>query len=68
MIFPVMCNLCCRYDHYATLCELLPTAIPSLAMCLRVWMNRGYDPVIHKAVSDSLGYTQMLMPLMPFPR
>ena len=24
----------CRYDHYATLCELLPAALPSLAFCL----------------------------------
>ncbi len=24
-----------RYDHYATLCELLPAALPSLAYCLQ---------------------------------
>ncbi|XP_047994882.1 hexosaminidase D isoform X2 [Leguminivora glycinivorella] len=26
-----------RFDHYATLCELLPVALPSLASCLKVW-------------------------------
>ncbi|XP_052749908.1 hexosaminidase D-like [Galleria mellonella] len=25
-----------RYDHYATLCELLPISLPSLACCLKV--------------------------------
>ncbi|XP_059051492.1 hexosaminidase D-like isoform X4 [Achroia grisella] len=25
-----------RYDHYATLCELLPVSLPSLASCLKV--------------------------------
>ncbi|KAJ8729861.1 hypothetical protein PYW07_016899 [Mythimna separata] len=25
-----------RYDHYATLCELMPVSLPSLAQCLRV--------------------------------
>lgn len=30
-----------RYDHFAVLCELLPTAIPSLAICLST-MSRGY--------------------------
>ena len=24
-----------RYDHYGTLCELLPAALPSLAYCLQ---------------------------------
>ncbi|VVC86586.1 unnamed protein product [Leptidea sinapis] len=26
-----------RYEHYATLCELLPVSLPSLSCCLRVW-------------------------------
>lgn len=30
-----------RYDHFATLCELLPVAIPSLALCL-VTASKGY--------------------------
>ena len=30
-----------RYDHFAVLCELLPTALPSLAICLST-AARGY--------------------------
>ncbi|CAH2106053.1 unnamed protein product [Euphydryas editha] len=28
-----------RYDHYATLCELLPVAMPSLSCCLLYWKS-----------------------------
>jgi hypothetical protein len=31
----------CRYDHYATLCELLPVGLPSLRCCLAVLANKG---------------------------
>lgn len=44
-----------RYDHYAMLCELLPTALPSLALCLRVWLH-GYSEETHNQVAKSLGY------------
>ncbi|XP_014239918.1 hexosaminidase D-like [Cimex lectularius] len=58
-----------RYDHYATLCELMPTAIPSLALCLRVCTNGGYDHTLFKRVSSSLGYKEDIPPSMvPFPR
>ncbi len=30
-----------RYDHYATLCELLPVGLPSLRCCLAVLANKG---------------------------
>ncbi|XP_022831161.1 hexosaminidase D-like isoform X3 [Spodoptera litura] len=33
-----------RYDHYATLCELLPVALPSLASCLKV-LHRDNDGI-----------------------
>ncbi|XP_058824095.1 hexosaminidase D [Topomyia yanbarensis] len=33
-----------RYDHFAILCELLPTALPSLAICLST-ASRGYFDV-----------------------
>lgn len=28
-----------RYDHFSVLCELLPVAIPSLAVCLQALKN-----------------------------
>ncbi|XP_032521320.2 hexosaminidase D-like isoform X1 [Danaus plexippus] len=28
-----------RFDHYATLCELLPPSLPSLSICLKMWMT-----------------------------
>lgn len=28
-----------RYDHFSVLCELLPVAIPSLAVCLQALEN-----------------------------
>jgi hexosaminidase len=33
-----------RYDHFATLCELLPAALPSLAVCLAA-ASKGYFDV-----------------------
>ena len=32
-----------RYDHYGTLCELLPAALPSLAYCLQA-LRHGKVP------------------------
>ncbi|PVD29413.1 hypothetical protein C0Q70_08664 [Pomacea canaliculata] len=32
-----------RYDHFATLCELLPVGLPSLAMCLSATQNGGFS-------------------------
>lgn len=44
-----------RYDHYATLCELLPVALPSLASCLKV-LHRDHDgiPMEHALCEDIL--------------
>ena len=36
-----------RYDHFATLCELLPTALPSLAICLST-ASKGYFDIDSK--------------------
>lgn len=47
-----------RYDHYAVLCELLPTGLISLAVCLKTWLNGKYDDQVYKQISSSLGYTQ----------
>ncbi|RVE42715.1 hypothetical protein evm_012627 [Chilo suppressalis] len=33
-----------RYDHYATLCELLPVSLPSLASCLRLLTKADSTP------------------------
>lgn len=57
-----------RYDHYATLCELLPTALPSLALCLRVWLTENFTHEVLKTVSTNLGYTEFPLPLNPYPR
>ncbi|XP_059155433.1 hexosaminidase D-like [Physella acuta] len=40
-----------RYDHFATLCELLPVSIPSLAVCLQTMQNAGFTPDIHSNAS-----------------
>lgn len=37
-----------RYDHYATLCELLPSAIPSLCLCMKTWINGGFNQELFK--------------------
>ncbi|KAJ8664476.1 hypothetical protein QAD02_006138 [Eretmocerus hayati] len=59
-----------RYDHFATMCELLPTAIPSLAMCLKVWLH-GYTEQSHNQVAKSLGFIDhplyVTPPLRPVP-
>lgn len=49
-----------RYDHYATLCELLPSALPSLAMCLAVLKEGHFDNEIHEKVSRNLGYLKCI--------
>ncbi|XP_066601396.1 hexosaminidase D-like [Prorops nasuta] len=56
-----------RYDHYATMSELLPTAIPSLAMCLKVWLH-GYSVQTHVQVAKSLGYVDHPLHITPQPR
>lgn len=44
-----------RYDHYATLCELLPAALPSLAFCLGA-LSEGYmDEELRKVIAKGLG-------------
>ncbi|KAG6458209.1 hypothetical protein O3G_MSEX010737 [Manduca sexta] len=42
-----------RYDHYATLCELLPVSLPSLASCLSV-VAKCEDETKETFVSDVL--------------
>ena len=45
-----------RYDHYGTMCELLPVAIPTLGLCLAILSEGGYDSKLHLNVSKKLGY------------
>ncbi|NXP58894.1 HEXDC Hexosaminidase, partial [Chloropsis cyanopogon] len=44
-----------RYDHFSVLCELLPVAIPSLAVCLQALKNGGYSENIKENVEKLLG-------------
>uniref|UniRef100_A0A146KRY0 beta-N-acetylhexosaminidase n=1 Tax=Lygus hesperus TaxID=30085 RepID=A0A146KRY0_LYGHE len=58
-----------RYDHFATLCELMPSALPSLALCLKVVSTGSYDAALFKHVATTLGYTGQILPsLNPYPR
>ncbi|XP_068717572.1 hexosaminidase D-like isoform X1 [Montipora capricornis] len=44
-----------RFDHYASLCELVPAALPSLVYCLQA-LNNGYmDEELVKSTAEDLG-------------
>ncbi|XP_038066978.1 hexosaminidase D-like [Patiria miniata] len=47
-----------RYDHLSVLCELLPTGIPSLALCLQVLLQGGYSHDLLERVSKQLGFSE----------
>ena len=49
----------CRYDHYGTLCELLPAGIPSLVFCLKAVDEGKFFPVQKMVVSVILGSTNV---------
>ncbi|PVD29411.1 hypothetical protein C0Q70_08662 [Pomacea canaliculata] len=44
-----------RYDHFATLCELLPVGLPSLAMCLSATKNGDFSKQQQVTASSALG-------------
>ncbi|KAI4896799.1 hypothetical protein NFI96_026708 [Prochilodus magdalenae] len=44
-----------RFDHFIRLCELLPVAIPSLAMCLQTLKYGSFNEEADKSVQDILG-------------
>ncbi|NXE29754.1 HEXDC Hexosaminidase, partial [Ardeotis kori] len=48
-----------RYDHYSALCELLPVAIPSLAICLQTLVNGGFTEETKRKVLEALGFQSM---------
>lgn len=54
-----------RYDHYAILCELLPVAIPSLAICLNTITVGAFTVDVHKKASTDLNFKN-LIPMNPF--
>lgn len=56
-----------RYDHYAVLCELLPVALPSLCLCLRVVSQAAFTEADHDYVSQKMGFHQRIS-VLPFPR
>jgi len=50
-----------RYDHYATLCELLPCGLPSLRCCLAALLSHGWTFDTHKQCSSSLGLSSPIL-------
>lgn len=44
-----------RFDHYGTLCELLPAAVPSLAYCLQALSQGHMDEELRKSTAKELG-------------
>ncbi|KAK4874582.1 hypothetical protein RN001_013942 [Aquatica leii] len=47
-----------RFDHYATLCELLPCSIPTLCLCLKTWLSGSSSTETYNSVSKMLGLTE----------
>jgi len=56
-----------RYDHFSGLCELLPPALPSLALCLATILQGEFTPQILSKVSQVLGFESDI-PIRAFPR
>ncbi|NXU84798.1 HEXDC Hexosaminidase, partial [Xiphorhynchus elegans] len=48
-----------RYDHFSVLCELLPVAIPSLAVCLQTLKDGGYSEQVKENVEKLLGMSDL---------
>ncbi|NXA83103.1 HEXDC Hexosaminidase, partial [Thryothorus ludovicianus] len=48
-----------RYDHFSVLCELLPVAIPSLAVCLQTLKNGHYSEKVKENVEMLLGMSHL---------
>ncbi|XP_005095719.1 hexosaminidase D [Aplysia californica] len=54
-----------RYDHFATLCELIPAAVPSVAVCLATMKYGGFTKDIHRSTSDILRCSSLLEMSVP---
>lgn len=48
-----------RYDHYSVLCELLPVAIPSLAVCLKTLKYGQFSEEANKETAHILGFSKI---------
>ncbi|XP_068100411.1 hexosaminidase D-like isoform X2 [Hyperolius riggenbachi] len=48
-----------RYDHYSVLCELLPVAIPSLAVCLKTLRYGEFSEEAKKETALILGFSNI---------
>ncbi|XP_072273617.1 hexosaminidase D isoform X2 [Pyxicephalus adspersus] len=48
-----------RYDHYSVLCELLPVAIPSLAVCLKKLRYGQVTEEAKKEIALILGFSKI---------
>ncbi|UYV67663.1 LAMTOR2 [Cordylochernes scorpioides] len=57
-----------RFDHFTTLCELMPVAIPSLALCLQTLLDGDFTNEGHVKVSKLLGFGPHPIELDTFPR
>lgn len=59
-----------RFDHFTVLCELLPVAIPCLALCLKSIISRtGLTHESYSQVSQEIGYYGNIEPeVYPRPR
>lgn len=50
-----------RYDHMMTICELLPTSLPSLIMCLQVVQNmNSFTKEVQQKSSQLLGFNSLI--------
>lgn len=47
-----------RYDHFATLCELLPAGIPSMALNLLSVSSGTVHSPLHPVVSLTISWTE----------
>ena len=59
-----------RYDHFGILCELLPAALPSLALSLFTLASGAFNELAHRRASTAVGWSDgaRLMPIVQRPR
>nr|XP_005994830.1 PREDICTED: hexosaminidase D-like [Latimeria chalumnae]XP_005994831.1 PREDICTED: hexosaminidase D-like [Latimeria chalumnae]XP_014343137.1 PREDICTED: hexosaminidase D-like [Latimeria chalumnae] len=50
-----------RYDHFSTLCELLPVGIPSLAICLQTLAHGKFNEEAKKKTLTVLGFKDIVL-------